>query len=127
MKQIGKFLLQLKRRGVIRAAIAYVVGAWVLIEIAGVLTQAFTAPDMLMQVLFVLLSLGLPAVLAFSWHFDITPDGIRRTVATADDAQHQVFDRRVDFVIISFCWPRWFCRFTAIYGKRLSRRNRCRY
>jgi len=101
MKQISEFLLQFKRRGVIRAAAAYVVGAWVLIEIATVLAGAFTAPEILMPVLFVMLSLGLPAVLTFSWYFDITPDGVRRTEETVDDAQHQLFDRRIDFVIIS--------------------------
>lgn len=101
MKHIGSFFLQLRHRGVFRAAIAYVVGAWVLIEIADVLAEAFAAPDSLMRVLFVLLALGLPATLAFSWFFDITPDGIRRTEATATGAQHPVFDRRIDFVIIS--------------------------
>jgi len=101
MSKIAKFFLQLRRRGVFRAATAYVVGAWVLIEIAAVLIEAFAAPDMLMKGLFVLLSLGLPAALAFSWHFDITPDGIRRTEEIIDDAQPQLFDRRIDFVIIS--------------------------
>ena len=100
MKLISNFFLQLKRRGVIGAAIAYLAGAWALIEFVGVLTEAFAAPDVLMTVLLVLLSLSLPAVLAFSWFFDITPEGIRRTQAIADDAQHPVFDRRHNFVII---------------------------
>ena len=101
MNLVGKLFLQLKRRGVIRAAIAYVVSAWALIEFAGVLTEAFAAPDVLLPVLLVLLSLGLPAVLAFSWFFDITPDGIRRTQETDDAVQHAAFDRRIYFVIIS--------------------------
>lgn len=101
MNKISNFLMQLKRRGVFRAATAYVVSGWVLVEISSVLIEAFTAPEILMQVLFVLLALGLPAVLAFSWYFDITPDGIRRTEASTDDSQHPVFDRRIDFVIIS--------------------------
>ena len=101
MNLVGKFYLQLKRRGVIRAAIAYAVGSWALIEFVSVLTEAFNAPAVLIPVLLVLLSLGLPAVLAFSWYFDITPDGIRRTQATDEDVQHKVFDRRVYFVIIS--------------------------
>ncbi|MEL7187501.1 MAG: tetratricopeptide repeat protein, partial [Pseudomonadota bacterium] len=101
MSQAGKFLSQLKRRGVTRTAIAYVVGSWALIESTGVLTEAFGAPEVLLQVLIVLLSLGLPAVLAFSWFFDITPDGIRRTEELTDDAQHPVLDRRIYFVTIS--------------------------
>lgn len=101
MSLISTFFLQLKRRGVIRAAIAYAVGAWALIEVAGLLADAFTAPDGLIPVLIVLLALGLPAVLAFSWYFDITPDGIRRTEVVVDDAPHPAFDRRIFFVTIS--------------------------
>ncbi len=101
MNLVGKFFQQLKRRGVIRAAIAYAVGAWALIEFVGVLTEAFSAPAVLIPVLLVLLSLGLPAVLAFSWYFDITPDGIRRTQASDEDVQHRGFDRKIYFVIIS--------------------------
>ncbi|MFK7888317.1 MAG: hypothetical protein AB8G16_15765, partial [Gammaproteobacteria bacterium] len=100
MKLAGKLFLQLKRRGVVRAAIAYCVGAWALTEFTSVLSDTFNAPDELMPVLLVLLALGLPAVLAFSWYFDITPDGIRRTLVVADDAQYPEFDRRKNFVII---------------------------
>jgi tetratricopeptide (TPR) repeat protein len=101
MNLLGKFFLQLKRRGVISAAIAYVIAGWAFIEFAGVLADAFEAPDVLMPVLLVLLSLGLPAVLAFSWFFDFTSDGIRRTQASDDDVQPATIDRRTYFVIIS--------------------------
>ena len=92
---------QLKRRGVFRAAIAYVVGAWALVEGAGVLGDAFDAPDVLMPVLFVVLAIGLPAVLTFSWFFDVTFDGIRRTELVDLEEQSTAVDRRVYFVVIS--------------------------
>ncbi len=101
MKPGGSFFLQLKRRGVIRAAIAYAVGAWALIEFSGVLVDAFEAPDVVVAVLLVLVSIGFPAVLAFSWFFDITPDGIRRTQVTDDEVRHPALDRRIYFVVIS--------------------------
>ncbi|MDJ0748632.1 MAG: tetratricopeptide repeat protein [Woeseiaceae bacterium] len=92
---------QLKRRGVFRAAIAYVVGAWALVEGAGVLGDAFDTPDVLMPVLFVVLAIGLPAVLTFSWFFDVTFDGIRRTELVDLEEQSTAVDRRVYFVVIS--------------------------
>ncbi|MEL6868370.1 MAG: tetratricopeptide repeat protein [Pseudomonadota bacterium] len=95
------FFVQLKRRGVIRSAIAYVIAASALIQGASVLTDAFEAPDATMPAILALLSLGLPAVLAFSWFFDITPDGIRRTKTVDDDTQNTVVDRRINFVVIS--------------------------
>lgn len=101
MNLIGKFYLQLKRRGVIRAAIAYVIGGWALVEGVGILSDAFELPDVLVPVLLVWISLGLPAVLAFSWFFDITSDGIVRTEEIEDDEELAPVDRRVYFVIIS--------------------------
>lgn len=101
MSRISNFLQELRRRGVFRAITAYIVGSWVLIEIASVLTEAFEAPEVLMRILFVVLALGLPAAIAFSWHFDITPDGIRRTETVPDETHAPLFDRRIDFVIIS--------------------------
>ena len=47
MKLISNFFSQLKRRGVIRAAIAYVAGGWALIEFVSVLSDTFTAPEWL--------------------------------------------------------------------------------
>ncbi|MFK8054404.1 MAG: tetratricopeptide repeat protein, partial [Woeseiaceae bacterium] len=101
MSLIGKFYRQLKLRGVVRAAIAYAVGAWALVEFSGVLADAFSAPDWLMPVLIGLVIVGLPIVLAFSWFFDITPDGIRRTQTVEEVVPNAVFDRRVTFVVIS--------------------------
>lgn len=92
---------QLKRRGVFRAAIAYAVGAWALVEGAGVLGDAFDAPDVLMPILFVMLAIGFPAVLAFSWFFDVTFDGIRRTELIDLEEPSTPVDRRVYFVVIS--------------------------
>lgn len=113
MNLFGKLFLQLKRRGVIRAAVAYVIGAWALVEFAGVLADAFEAPDVLIPVLLGLLALGLPAVLAFSWFFDVTSDGIRRTQETDDAVQHATFDRRTYFVIISLLLA---ALFLSVYG-----------
>ncbi len=101
MNPVSRFYQQLKRRGVIRAAIAYVVGAWALVEFSGVLGDAFDAPDALMPVIFVLLSLGLPVVLTFSWFFDVTADGIHRTQVVDLEEESTGVDRRVYFAIIS--------------------------
>jgi len=98
---VRNLFLQLRRRGVIRAAIAYIVGAWALIEGASLLGDVFSAPDALIPALLVLLLLGFPAAMAFSWFFDVTPDGIRRTETVEQEESHPVLDRRLNFVIIS--------------------------
>ena len=72
------FLAELKRRNVIRMAGIYLVGAWLVVQVAATLLPIFEAPAWLMRVLVVLLAIGFVAALVFSWVFELTPSGIRR-------------------------------------------------
>lgn len=92
---------EIQRRHVVRAAIAYVVSAWLVVQVTSVLIQVFDAPESIMQWLIVALAIGLPGILVFSWFYEFTPNGIKRTEEVAsDDTEYKIFDRRVDFVII---------------------------
>ena len=73
------FFDELKRRKVFRVGIAYVVAAWVIAQVAALVAGSFLAPVWVMQMIITLLVVGLPISLAFSWAFDLTADGIRRT------------------------------------------------
>ena len=70
---------ELKRRKLFRVVIAYVVGAWVFVQVADVVTDAFNAPDRVIQIVIALLVVGLPISIILAWVFDITPDGIVRS------------------------------------------------
>ncbi len=70
---------ELKRRKLFRVVIAYVIGAWVLVQVADVVTDAFNAPDQAMQMVIALMVVGLPISIILAWVFDITPDGIVRS------------------------------------------------
>ena len=98
---LNNFLNELRRRHVIRAAIAYVVAAWLAMQIADVLLPVFDAPDWTMQIVLAALLLGLPGALVFSWFFELTADGIKRTEdILPNDVSGRVFDRRMNFVVI---------------------------
>ncbi len=97
-----KFLKELRRRKVVRAAVTYIVSGWLVIQIADVLLNAFDAPGSVMQVLITITVLGLPFALVFSWYFDISSHGIQRTAEIpADDSAAPVVDRRSSVVIIT--------------------------
>ena len=101
MVNLSEILQELRRRNVIRAGIGYVVGAWFIVQIAEVFLAIFDAPTWPMRVLVIALALGLPAALVFSWFFEITAAGIKRTEdLLPGDSGSRIFDRRVDFVII---------------------------
>src|SRR5213593_4042540 len=72
------FFAELKRRNVYKVAIAYAVVAWLLIQAASIFLPAFNAPQWAMQVVILIVVVGFPIALAFSWAFEITPEGIKR-------------------------------------------------
>ncbi|MCO4812710.1 MAG: SUMF1/EgtB/PvdO family nonheme iron enzyme [Gammaproteobacteria bacterium] len=69
---------ELKRRNVVRVGIAYVVGAWVIVEASSLILDIYEYPGSVMRLVVALLALGLPFVLFFAWAFEVTPDGIKR-------------------------------------------------
>lgn len=72
------FFGELKRRNVYKVAVAYAVVAWLTIQAASIFLPAFNAPPWVMQIVILILVVGFPIALAFSWAFEITPEGIVR-------------------------------------------------
>ena len=72
------FFAELKRRNVYKAAVAYVVVSWLIIQAGSILLPTFEAPAWVMKVVVAFLILGFPVALVFSWAFEITPEGIKR-------------------------------------------------
>ena len=70
--------VELKRRNVIRVAIAYLVTSWLVAQVAELAFDSFGTPDWVMKTLLFLLAIGLPFALLFAWAFELTPEGIKR-------------------------------------------------
>ena len=71
------FFAELKRRNVYKVAVAYAVVAWLLIQAASIFFPAFDAPPWVMKIFIIVIILGFPVALIFSWAFEITPEGIK--------------------------------------------------
>ena len=76
--KIDNFFAELKRRNVYKVAVAYAVVSWLLIQAASIFFPAFNAPQWAMQFVILILVIGFPIALVFSWAFEITPEGIVR-------------------------------------------------
>ena len=76
--KIDSFFAELKRRNVIRAAGLYLVGAWLLTQVAGTVLPMFGAPDWLPRSIVILLAIAFVPALIFSWVFEMTPQGLKR-------------------------------------------------
>ena len=69
---------ELKRRNVFRVGVAYLVTAWLLLQVIDVVTPILELPNWLARSVLLLLSIGLPIALVFAWAFEITPEGVKR-------------------------------------------------
>jgi TolB-like protein len=72
------FLAELKRRNVFRVAVAYLVAAWLLLQVADIVLENIHAPDWIIQAFMLALAIGLPIALIFAWAFEMTPEGLKR-------------------------------------------------
>jgi TolB-like protein/Tfp pilus assembly protein PilF len=94
------FFQELKRRKVVRVAIAYVVASWALAQGLAQVLPVFDISNSVIRVVIVLLLIGFPAALVLAWIFDVTPSGIERTSkmeAQPARAQH----RRRNIVLLA--------------------------
>jgi TolB-like protein/Flp pilus assembly protein TadD len=72
------FFAELKRRNVIRAAGLYLVGAWLIVQVAGTVLPMFGTPDWLPRTIVILLAIGFVPAVIVSWIFELTPEGLKR-------------------------------------------------
>ncbi|MEO6228433.1 MAG: hypothetical protein ABIO61_11345 [Thermomonas sp.] len=95
-------LAELKRRNIIRMAGLYLVGAWLITQVAATVLPLFGGPDWLARSVIVALAIGFIPALALAWIFEVTPDGIKRDDEVPLDksiAPHTA--RRMDRMIIA--------------------------
>src|SRR5256885_351029 len=76
---VKQFFVELKRRKVYRVAVAYIVVAWVLIQVATQVFPFFEIPNWTVRLVVLVLALGFPIAAILAWAYDITPSGIKRT------------------------------------------------
>jgi TolB-like protein/lipoprotein NlpI len=102
----GSFLEELKRRHVVRVAIAYVVTGWLLVQVATQVFPFFNIPNWVVRLVVVVIVIGFPVAVAFAWVFELTPEGIRRT-APADSPEarapqaHRSVGQKLNAIIVA--------------------------
>jgi TolB-like protein/Tfp pilus assembly protein PilF len=72
------FFRELKRRNVFKVGIAYVIVAWLLLQVSDTLVPALYLPNWFHSGVAFLLILGFPIALIFAWAYEITPEGLKK-------------------------------------------------
>ena len=93
---------ELKRRNVFRVTIAYIVMAWLVMQVADVVLNNLELPGWVFQLILVSIVIGFPVTLLLAWVYELTPDGIKKeselseSAATVPKTAH-----RLNYVIIA--------------------------
>ena len=96
------FLNELKRRNVLRVGAAYVVAAWLLIQVSETIFPLFGYGDTPARLVVIVLAIAFIPSLIFSWVFEITPEGLMRDAdVNRDDSDAQFNAKRLDRIILA--------------------------
>jgi adenylate cyclase len=92
---------ELKRRHVLRMAGLYLVGAWLVVQVAGTVLPMFGAPEWVPRTIVVLLAIAFVPAVIFSWVFELTSEGLKRDEdVTPEQSITPQTGRRMDRMII---------------------------
>ncbi len=78
-------LTELKRRNLFRIAALYLVGGWIILQVADVLFGLLDLPDWSLRLVVAILALGFPVVLVFAWIYEVTPEGLKPARAVSPE------------------------------------------
>jgi len=94
-------IAELKRRNVFRVGVAYVVAAWLILQLTEVLSELMELESDVGKIVIILLVVGFIPALIFAWAFELTPDGVKRE-KDVDRSQSITpkTGRKLDFIII---------------------------
>ena len=110
MAKDGSFFSELTRRNVWRVGIAYVIGAWLFLQVLETVASITGAPEWIGKFLLVVVMIGMPVVLLLAWAYEITPEGIKREtdVAPQESITHETGARlnkiTIGIFIIAVGW-----------------------
>jgi len=93
---------ELRRRNVVKVAMAYAIVAWLLIQIIVSIEEPLNLPDWTDSFVIVLLGIGFAVSLLLAWAYELTPGGITRTKSVPlPERMKNVSGRKLDFAIIA--------------------------
>lgn len=79
------FFWELKRRHVVRVAGAYVVVAWLAIQVITAIEQPLNLPDWTSSLVTALLGIGFPVTCVIAWAFETSPTGLKLTRSAPEE------------------------------------------
>ena len=85
---------------VFRMIAIYVVGAWLVLQVADVLFPGWGIAEEAIRFVVYAAAVGFPVALVFAWRYDITPTGIQRTSPANDDSDVLMTGRDIGLLVV---------------------------
>ena len=99
---MNKLFHELRRRNVFRVGIAYLVGAWLITQIIANVGPILGLAAAFGKGVLIVLALGFPAGLLFSWIYELTPEGLKKTADVPEGASIAAkTGRKFDYAILA--------------------------
>lgn len=99
MGRIGSIASELRRRRVFRTAGLYIVGAWVALQVSDLAFASWGLPDTTLRFVWIAAIALFPLALVFGWRYDITPEGIVRTLPAS--ASEDLGLKAADYIVLT--------------------------
>lgn len=99
--ELSSLIGELKRRNVFRAAGAYVVLAWIAIQVVETIFPVFGFDDTVIRISVIILAIGFLPVVVLAWAFELTPEGLKHeSNVNYSSPGFQKFGKRIDRLVI---------------------------
>ncbi len=96
------FFAELKQRKVVRVAAAYLVVAWLAIQLASIALPTFGAPIWVLRVVILLLAIGFPIALILAWAVELSPQGVKFDATGV--GSKRMLAVSVVLLVLAFAW-----------------------
>lgn len=90
---------ELKRRQVVKIAVAYLVVAWLIIQVTDTIAPALNLPSWTLTMTVWVCIIGFMPAMLFAWIFQMTPEGLRRDAGEGETPSDPGVSRRLNIVL----------------------------
>lgn len=97
---LARFVMELRRRRAFRMTAWYIIASWVLVQVASEALPALDLDERIIRYVWLAVLGGFPIAVIFSWRYDITTEGIRRTAVDVEAAPDQLRLGRTDYLLL---------------------------
>ena len=93
---------ELKRRNVVRVAVAYLTAAWLIVQLISTLGDLVQLPDWAGPLLLIVLTIGFFVAIVLAWFYELTTQGLKaESEVESNPALRRIPARYFDFAIIA--------------------------